>query len=204
METPLAKGLRAALEATDEEFRRVKKSQGRRIRCREGCDDCCSRLFQISEAEAAEVSRAVEALPAEARAATLRRAERYLETRGEMLRRTGYVESWGALPRPEARLPCPLLDDGRCLIHANRPRSCRLYGAPLHHPRMPHRIFACEHNFAPGEAIEEPRLVSIQTTLAEDWTALQEAYDRAGGRRFDEPVTVAHAVLHDFSGYPPE
>jgi len=192
------------LEAADQEFRRVKRSQGRRIRCRQGCDDCCSRLFQISELEAAEVSRAVDALPAAARAQVVRRSERYLEIRGEMLRRTGYVESWGALPRPDARLPCPLLDAGRCLIYADRPRSCRLYGAPLHHPRMPGRIFACEHNFAAGEAIEEPRLVSIQTALAEDWSVLQETYDRAGGRRFEEPVTVAHAALHDFSDYPPE
>jgi len=43
----------------DREFARNREIYGEKIRCGPGCTDCCSQLFQITEVEAAEISRGV-------------------------------------------------------------------------------------------------------------------------------------------------
>ena len=45
------------------EFSRLKREYGEKIHCRKGCTDCCSQMFQITEVEAAYISRAVKQLP---------------------------------------------------------------------------------------------------------------------------------------------
>ena len=102
------------------------------------------------------------------------------------------------------RLACPALVNGECAIYDERPITCRKFGMPLHHPEQPNRIFACELNFSPGESYEDPKLVSIQSGIAEQWTRLQSEFDARGGRRAEEPLSVADALLEDFSPYSPE
>lgn len=174
------------------------------MQCRPGCDECCRRLFQITELEAAEVSKFVAEGDPELRETLRRRAGAYLSRRSEILAERGYVQTFGALPRPGERLECPALIDGRCAIYPARPLSCRLYGAPLAHPSKPGRIFACELNFRPGERIPDESLPERQAALRERIARLETEFDRRGGRRFDQPVTVAHAIIEDFRRYTPE
>jgi len=202
--TSLETAFQAIRRDADAELERNRKRYRRRMQCRPGCDECCRRLFQVSELEAAALSGSVAALEPELRRRLERRARAYLVRRREILAERGYVQTWGALPRAGERLECPALIDGRCAVYAARPISCRLYGAPLAYPSRPGRIFACELNFRPGERIPDPGLPERQAVLHQRIAELEAEYDRRGGRRFDEPVTVAHAIIEDFRRYPPE
>ena len=179
------------------EFERNQQLHGERIRCRRGCDDCCHQLFQISELEAAEVSRGVQKLPQKVQLRVRERAAVYLEQRAALVARTGQVESWGALLGEGLRLPCPALEDGACLVYEHRPLICRKFGIPLWNPDRPGRVYACQLNFRDGEEIVDGRLVQIQTELHGEWKRLQHDYNLEGGHRDNRPLTVARAIVED-------
>ena len=203
-ENPSFERYLTACQAVAQEFERNVARYGERIHCRRGCSDCCHHLYQITEIEAAVIAGAVQAMPAAERNDLRRRARAYLPQRDAILRRHGMIEAWGSLPPEGNRLACPALgDDGACRIYEHRPLICRKFGIPLYNPLRPDRVFACELNFAPGEEIEDGQLVQIQTGIYNDWKAAQEAYNAAGGRRDENPISVARALLEDFEGYLP-
>lgn len=186
----------------DEEFSRNRRLHGERIGCRRGCSDCCHQLFQITEIEAAVISKAVRGLPGEEFERLRARSAAYLEARTELAASKGVTEAWGSLPPPGSRLACPALrEDGGCGIYEARPLICRKFGIPLWNPDRPGRVHACELNFRPGEAIEDPDLIQIQTGLHEEVKAMQAEWNRRGLPRVAEPLTVARAVVEDFSGW---
>ncbi len=190
---------RAAAARWDAEFRRGLELHGPRIQCRRGCTRCCYQLFQITEPEAAVISQAVRQMPSAEREDLQARARAYLPQREAILREHGFIEAWGHLPPEGERLACPALgDDGACRIYDHRPLICRKYGVPLYNPQRPDCVFACELNFQPGDEIDDPHLVQIQTGLYHEWKAVQEEYSARGGRRDATPVTVARALLEDF------
>jgi Fe-S-cluster containining protein len=191
-------------KAWEAEFNRNQRRYGARIHCRQGCTDCCHHLFQITELEAAFISRAVKALPAEERERLRAQARQYLAERQTLLAERAAPDAWGSLPPPGLRLPCPALVDGACRIYSSRPLICRRYGMPLYNPQRPERVFACELNFQPGEEIDDDKLVEIHTNLYEDWREIQREYTRQGGRRDANPITVARAILEDFEQYLPD
>lgn len=185
----------------EEEFDRNRRLHGSRMRCGPGCSDCCSQLFQITEIEAAAVSTGVRLLGPALRRRLEARARDYVTQRAALTNQGGEAEAWGSLPPPGARLPCPALEDGRCQIYAHRPLICRRFGMPLFNPERPGRVYACELNFAAGDAIDDGQLVQIQTGLYESWKDIQGWYNEHGGLRDPEPITVARAILEDFSGF---
>lgn len=183
----------------EREFVRARRLHGERIHCRPGCSDCCSQLFQITEIEAAFVSRGVRKLDVAARERMTSRALVYLEERRKLVAASGEPEAWGSLPPPGTRLACPALEDGVCGIYQHRPLICRKFGIPLYNPDKPERVFACELNFRDGEAIEDGKLIQIQTGIHQRWKQVQADYNAAGGRRDQEPISVARAIVEDFS-----
>lgn len=183
----------------EEEFARGRRRYGQRIRCGPGCSDCCHQLFQITEVEAAHVSAGVRALDPAARERLDERARTYVEERKRLVSRTGEPEAWGSLPPRGTRLPCPALEDGICQIYDFRPLICRKFGIPLYNPDKPGRVFACELNFRDGDEIDDPQLVQIQTGIHERWKQVQADYNAEGRFRDPEPITVARAILEDFS-----
>lgn len=187
-----------------EEFSRNLALHGERIHCRRGCSYCCYQLFQITELEAAVITRAVREMPALDRDDLGQRAREYLPRREEILRQHGLIEAWGQLPPEGTRLACPALSpEGACRIYQHRPLICRKFGIPLYNPDKPHRVFACELNFRTGEEIDDPHLVQIQTGIHQSWRQVQDDYNQAGGRRDELPITVASAILGDFESYLP-
>ncbi len=186
-------------EAWQAEFERQKQLYGDRIHCRRGCADCCSQMFQITEVEAAYVSRGVKQLAPEVRARIEDRARAYLPRRERILAHNNVPDAWGSLPPAGLRLPCPALsDEGACTVYEHRPLICRKYGVPLYNPAKPDQVFACELNFAPGEEVEENGLVQIQTEIHDQWLRANANYNQRGLRRVDRPITVARAILEDF------
>ena len=183
----------------EREFSRNRRLHGDRIHCRPGCTDCCHQLFQITEIEAACISRGVKKLDRAVREGLLRRAGPYMEARRKLVAANGEPEAWGSLPPVGTRLACPALEDGVCQIYEFRPLICRKFGIPLYNPDKPGRIFACELNFKDGEEIADSELVQIQTGIHGRWRKVQADYNEAGGVRDLEPLTVARAILEDFS-----
>jgi Fe-S-cluster containining protein len=184
----------------EREFLRARRLHGDRIHCRPGCSDCCSQLFQITEIEAAFVSRGARKLDPTARQRLVARALVHLDERRQLVAANGEPEAWGSLPAPGTRLACPALEEGGvCGIYEHRPLICRKFGIPLYNPDKPERVFACELNFRDGEAIEDGKLIQIQTGIHQHWKQVQADYNAAGGRRDPEPITVARAIVEDFS-----
>lgn len=185
--------------AFEAEFERNRRLHGERIQCRPGCSDCCHQLFQITEVEAAWISHGLQMLPSSRREELKQRAAPYLEARGKLVTARGEPEAWGSLPPSGTRLACPALDNGVCAIYEFRPLICRKFGIPLYNPDKPGRVFACELNFRAGDAIDDNQLVQIQTAIHRDWKQIQSDYNDAGLARDPEPITVARALVEDFS-----
>lgn len=83
--------------------------------CRAGCGWCCHQVVGITTAEEDMVAAAARALPPDVQA---RVRSRHCAAQ---VRLKGLpVDQWQA-----ARVPCPLLDEGLCAIHADRPLPCR-------------------------------------------------------------------------------
>lgn len=83
--------------------------------CAKGCHWCCHQVVGITAAEEELVLAAIEALAPDIRARVRAR-----QAQAECRLRALPVEKWQA-----ARIPCPLLDDQACAIHASRPLPCR-------------------------------------------------------------------------------
>ncbi|MGH9672355.1 MAG: YkgJ family cysteine cluster protein [Bryobacteraceae bacterium] len=183
----------------EREFERNRALHRNRIQCRPGCSDCCHQLFQITEIEAAYISLGVSRMEPPERDRLRDRASVYLDERRALVSRVGEPEAWGNLPARGTRLACPALVDGICTIYEFRPLICRKFGMPLFNPDRPHRVYACELNFRDGEEIEDPPLIQIQTSIHEQWRNVQIRYNDAGLPREREPLTVARALVEDFT-----
>ena len=87
----------------------------------QGCpDNCCNSYFlHHTYIEWAYLRQGLDSLPDERRDACLGRAEEYARRAEQALARN---------ERPE--IMCPLNDEGRCGLYANRMLICRLHGVP--------------------------------------------------------------------------
>lgn len=96
--------------------------------CRQGCDGCCqATLWGISDAEGRALARAVARLEPDARQRVQERAQSQLEG---LYRRHGRTADWRQMLAGEGSrdAACPLLEEGGCLVYAERPLVCRTYG----------------------------------------------------------------------------
>jgi Fe-S-cluster containining protein len=85
------------------------------LACGKGCAHCCHQMVGITLPEAALLAQAVDALPRCKREKAIAR----IKETATKARGMGPREWWAA------RLPCPLLTDGLCSVHAARPLPCR-------------------------------------------------------------------------------
>ncbi len=126
--------------------RGIEAEFGEHLACRAGCHGCC-RHITLFPVEAAALASALDDLPRE-----------------ESDRIRGRAR--GASPDA----PCPLLENGLCLIYAARPIICRTHGLPLLASQQADRtIDFCPLNFRglgslPGKAVID--LDRLNTTLA--------------------------------------
>jgi uncharacterized protein len=137
---------RALLARVDEICHMTSERFGAEIVCRAGCDACCRHL-SIFAVEAAALNRALHQAPGDLSARIRQRA---------------------AAAAPED--PCPLLQDGLCLLYQARPIICRTHGLPLLlHRDGKSEIDFCPENFRglesiPGSAVLD--LERLNATLA--------------------------------------
>jgi Fe-S-cluster containining protein len=173
------------------------------LACRPGCFGCCVGLFAIGLPEALALRRAVDSLPAGARAAVLARATRAVERSAATFpgdaaaglldpeRSEAEEEAWFL----DARVtPCPALElpSGRCLVYGARPTTCRTYGLALRSSGET-LVGACELNFP-----DAPAGRALSTAIAAgDLTAVDQALVEAAaevGLPAGLETTIAHAL----------
>jgi len=124
----------------DAAFAKVSEVCSGMVSCGVGCSDCCHALFDLSLVEAMylnfQFNKAFPSGPA--RDAILERANVADREHYKLKRKAFRAGEHGVSTREiledmaRERIRCPLLgDDGRCILYAHRPVTCRLYGVPL-------------------------------------------------------------------------
>ena len=127
-----SQGMAAIWQRCDAAFSQVAGSFPAEVRCGSGCDDCCHAVFDLTPAEALALALAFRRLPRNARREALRWAEK-AEALFDQVARQALKQSpeERLITFSRARVACPLLEKGRCLLYASRPLTCRLYGIPV-------------------------------------------------------------------------
>jgi len=110
------------------------------IACGKGCSGCCRGLFDITILDAALLHSGFARLPDKVKVRLRIKAEKRLQTIQTIWPEFNHPfiinyrpeEEREALMATDNETPCVLLDDeGRCLLYAYRPMTCRLHGLPL-------------------------------------------------------------------------
>ena len=110
--------IKSAYAAMDAAYDAVADQYG--FHC-QGCEDnCCTSLFfHHTYVEQAYLLSGVTALPQADQDAARKRAQEYVK------------QTFDGREIPESqKLLCPLNQDGRCMVYAQRPMICRLHGLP--------------------------------------------------------------------------
>lgn len=160
--------LPVARHLCDQMIRRIRQPQGGLadpIPCRRGCSACCHYLVPLGELEAIDLLEQVLSLDPPGQQAVLGRFDQAVERiRQSALPAAQPPEAPGAMEilsdwYLQLELPCPLLEDGQCILYAQRPLACRehLVASPA---------WTCHRPAASGaQPVEMP--VSIAQTVME-------------------------------------
>ncbi|MFZ5597219.1 MAG: hypothetical protein ACOY31_09450 [Bacillota bacterium] len=115
-------------------FRDVAGEYGDGVRCGVRCSDCCSSVFGLFLIESVYLSHHFSKLDRRRRREALSRSEK---ADRQMLEVQKKLQECSADPETQARamakerVRCPLLGaDGKCVLYAVRPLTCRVYGIP--------------------------------------------------------------------------
>lgn len=153
--------LRARADAS---FQKVTELHPQAVACHQGCDDCCHALFDLAPLEAVSLALAFLELPRQTRREARRRAEKASAMFDQAMAQSLSLQGPERLRQLSlARVPCPLLEAGRCLLYAARPLTCRLYGVPVNvdgQARVCHRA-----RFDPGQTYPTVDLLRVQMEL---------------------------------------
>ena len=198
------------LEELDHWFAACMAQAGDQIACRQGCSACCRGLFEISLLDAGLLQQGFALLDTntqnQVRAKARKRVNQLQSLWPEF--RHPYIPNrlphhdWQEMPE-EDQTPCPLLsDDGRCLIYAQRPMTCRLHGLP--NIDLSGESFSedyCNLNFTTSDPLTMPELrYPFRETFAKEFDLLGSFAERLLGRRqLDLDTFIPSAILIDFS-----
>lgn len=128
------------LQHIDRWFARAIELYPERIACKSGCSGCCRGNFDITLLDAFLLKLGFDALPDRTREKVLKSCRERLqlvqlqwpEFAHPYLLNYRPEEDWELFMPEDDETPCVLTgDDGRCLVYANRPMTCRLHGLPL-------------------------------------------------------------------------
>ncbi len=145
------------------------------VACRTGCNYCCHQVVSARAAEIFLLARAIRALPAPAAARLTARV-------GEAAAATSGMK---VAERHRRNLACPLLEDGRCSLYADRPLACRAFAST--------DVEACRRAFAHEPVqIPVPRSAMALRGLL---TQAGEAASRAAGLPDDQYELIAGLAI---------
>lgn len=151
------------------------------VACHAGCDDCCHAVFDLSLVEAMHLNKKfLEKFPHGLKRSQIMDRASVIDRKLALAKRDLYQAEKGGesaadiMRRASAmRSPCPLLEDGKCLMYDERPITCRLYGIPL---AIGGKAHVCGlSRFDPGGSYPTARLEKFQQRLEELSAAIAEA-----------------------------
>lgn len=200
------------LETIDAWFCRCQTAHPAAIACAQGCSDCCRGLFDITLLDAALLRSGFDRLDR----ATQERARQQAEARlaGLTAQWPGFAppyllnllpeEEWCEFPEDDPT-PCPLLDEnGRCLVYAQRPMTCRLHGLPQITPdgRYWHDEW-CSRNFLAHDPLLLPELrFDFPALHAAEFVLINEfSLDLCGHSLTELDTLIPAALLIDFERF---
>jgi hypothetical protein len=161
----------------DQRCAEIRQRYGSHITCKKGCPgNCCQRHIAVFPIEAAAFGRTLLGLSPE--------RINYIQ------RKAIESNSFG---------PCPLLEDGACLMYDSRAIICRTHGYPiLSEYRGQRSIGYCHRNFKNLPGISDELIIEL-APLNERLTALNRRFmDELGGRLPPaERFTVGEALILD-------
>lgn len=150
--------------------------------CRQGCAHCCYGPFPITLLDQVALQEGLQTLPSQIQNDIHARARSHvatMEAAFPRLHQSPYLDEWEEhelddLVARFSDLPCPALgSDGRCLVYAYRPLTCRMMGLPVENNGLVHG--ACEiQTFVPvirvSQALreEEDRLAEKEGSLIDE------------------------------------
>lgn len=152
------------------------------IRCSKGCSDCCRSLFDITLLDAVFLKTGFDLLPEDIKSRVTIKAKGRLRGLRKIwpglsspyLLNHRPEEDWQELMPEDDETPCVLLgDDGRCLVYAHRPMTCRLHGLPLVDPdgEVQHDEW-CTMNFPDADPLQYEKLRADFTGMFKEEVAL--------------------------------
>ncbi|QQS12463.1 MAG: YkgJ family cysteine cluster protein [Rhodospirillales bacterium] len=130
---PVAQAVTNAIVATASD---ASAARGAPVSCRAGCAACCRQVAPVSTAEAHRLAALVAAMPAPVQREVRARfadVERRTTALGMFERLFHLEKAYPESPHDfglryfAERIDCPFLVDERCMIHAERPLTCREY-----------------------------------------------------------------------------
>lgn len=161
----------------DQRCDEIRRRYGPHITCKKGCPgNCCQRHITVFAIEAAALARALLGLSPEL---------------------INHIQ--GKARESNCLGPCPLLEDGACLMYASRAVICRTHGYPILSEYRGHRsIGFCHRNFKTLPGISDQPVIEL-APLNKRLTALNRRFmaDISGRLPAGGRFSVGQALLLD-------
>lgn len=155
----------------------IRQDYGKNITCKKKCaGNCCQRHISVFPIEAISLGLALRKL-SQNRVCHIRRKARKATSFG----------------------PCPLLEDGACLMYPSRTIICRTHGYPiLSEYRGQRTVGYCHRNFKNFSAISDDRMIEL-TPLNERLAAINRRFIREydGCQPLADRFTIGEALILD-------
>ncbi len=184
------------LNKTSRLFNAAMKING--VKCRRGCFECCSSgFFDITLLDALHLRASLRKIDKSVRARLVARAEEQLdalEKKKAFSRKDPILRSLhdiDVVSRRSAKVHCPALENGACVIYDHRPHICRIFGPTVRGPRRVVRLEGCGYF---GKDVPESDF-SIPGNYADEEMLLTALHKSAGRRRVREIDTIIPAAL---------
>src|SRR5437016_5233709 len=149
--SPSAEARRRLFQHAEGWFQRGQAALLESLPCRQGCTRCCHGPFAITLLDQLELQQGLKTLHPHIFDEIRARAQSQvatIEAAYPRLHESPYLDEWKESELDDlvtrfSDLPCPALSsDGRCLVYAFRPLTCRMMGLPIESDGLVHG--ACE------------------------------------------------------------
>ncbi len=184
------------LAQTSELFGQAAKKHS--VKCKRGCHECCaSGFFDITLLDAIYLRESLKKIAVPVRARVMAKANEQLdvlEKKNAFSRRDPVIKSLAAIDtisRRSAKMSCPALENGVCLIYDHRPHICRIFGPTIRGPRRAVRLEGCGYF---RKDIPEADFPILSNYKDED-VLLKALFAAAGRKRIREADTIIPAAL---------
>jgi Fe-S-cluster containining protein len=201
------------LSSVDRWFARCISGFPGRVKCAQGCSECCRGLFDITLLDAWFLKSGFDRLDESVKKPVWSIAQKRLKSLQKMwpdldapyILNIKPEDDWEVLMPDDDETPCLLLsENGECLVYDFRPMTCRLHGIPL--VDISGEVFHdewCTMNFAGESPLEERELywefsACFQTEIA----LFQQFTHKLFNQCVNELDTfIPLSLLMDYSGH---